>query len=167
DICNAVQLSHTQLLLEEDCCIYMASFLEDRSPKQWYTYVKKYKTYLLQDFDAFCEAFEAHFGNPNIAGDANNKLLTLVQTGSTAAHASRYTELLIHVNWSEQTKIDNFYHSLKTSVKDTIMLTHLQDHPKVFKKHVDFIIKIDNHVHCCKQEHKLEAKANAMKSATP
>ncbi|KAG5635796.1 hypothetical protein DXG03_005239, partial [Asterophora parasitica] len=97
------------------------------------------------DFDAFCEAFEAHFGNPNIAGDANDKLLTLVQTGSAAAHASQYTELLIHVDWSEQMKIDNFYHSLKSSVKDAIMLTCLQDCPKVFKKYVDFVIKIDNH----------------------
>ncbi|KAG5639922.1 hypothetical protein DXG03_002361, partial [Asterophora parasitica] len=158
DVCDAVQLLCTQLPLEEDCCIYMASFLEDGSPKQWYTYVKKSKTHLLQDFNAFCKAFEAHFGNPNITGDANDKLLTLVQTGSAATHASQYTELLIHVNWSEQTKIDNFYCSLKTSVKDTIMLTHLQDCPKVFKKYVDFVIEIDNCVHCRKQEHKLKAK---------
>ncbi|KAG5641633.1 hypothetical protein DXG03_004570 [Asterophora parasitica] len=167
DICDAVQLSRAQLPLKEDCCVYMASFLEDGSPKQWYTYVKKSETHLLQDFDAFCKAFEAHFGNPDITGNANNKLLALVQTGSTAAHASRYTELLIHVDWSEQTKIDNFYCSLKTSVKDVIVLTHLQDHPKVFKKYVNFVIKIDNCVHCCKQECKLEAKVNATKSATP
>ncbi|KAG5640646.1 hypothetical protein DXG03_007664 [Asterophora parasitica] len=121
DICNMVQLSRTQLPLEEDRCVYMASFLEDRSPKQ-------------------CSA---------------------------AAHPSQYTELLIHVDWSEQMKIDNFYRSLKTLVKDTIMLTHLQDCPKVFKKYVDFIIEIDNHVHCREQERKLEAKVNATKSTTP
>ncbi|KAG5639932.1 hypothetical protein DXG03_002315 [Asterophora parasitica] len=114
----------------------------------------------------FCDAFEVHFGNPDVTGDANNKLLALVQTGSTAAHASQYTELLIHVNWSEQTKIDNFYHSLKTVVKDTIILTQLQDCPRIFKKYVDFVIEIDNHVHCREQERKLKAKANATKSTT-
>ncbi|KAG5639387.1 hypothetical protein DXG03_003764 [Asterophora parasitica] len=165
DICNMVQLLCTQLPLKEDCCIYMALFLEDRSPKQWYTYVKKSKTHLLQDFDTFCKAFEAHFGNPDIAGDVNVKLLALVQTSSAATHASQYTKLLIHVDWSEQMKIDNFYCSLKTSVKDMIMLTHLQDHPKVFKKYLDFVIEIDNHVHRHEQEHKLKAKVNATKSA--
>ncbi|KAG5634096.1 hypothetical protein DXG03_006309, partial [Asterophora parasitica] len=118
------------------------------------------------DFDAFCKAFEAHFSNPDVTGDANDKLLALVQTGSTAAHASRYTELLIHVDWSKQTKIDNFYRSLKSVVKDTIVLTQLQDRPRIFKKYVDFVIKIDNHVHRREQECKLEAKANATKSTT-
>ncbi|KAG5639802.1 hypothetical protein DXG03_003422, partial [Asterophora parasitica] len=119
------------------------------------------------DFDMFCDAFEAHFGNPDVASNANDKLLTLVQTGSAAAHALQYTKLLIHVNWSKQTKIDNFYHSLKTLVKDTIILTWLQDCPRVFKKYINFVIKINNHMHHCEQECKLEAKVNTTKSTTP
>ncbi|KAG5634287.1 hypothetical protein DXG03_005991, partial [Asterophora parasitica] len=113
DVRDAMQLLRAQLLLEQDRCVYLALFLKDGSPKQWYTYIVKSEAHLLQDFDAFCDVFKAHFGNPDVASDANNKLLALVQTGSAAAHASCYTELLIHVNWSEQTKIDNFYHSLK------------------------------------------------------
>ncbi|KAG5640048.1 hypothetical protein DXG03_001533 [Asterophora parasitica] len=97
----------------------------------------------------------------------SRRIAVSIWPGSAAAHASRYTELLIHVDWSEQTKIDNFYHSLKTSAKDAIMLTCLQDCPKVFKKYVNFVIKIDNCMHCHKQEHKLKAKANTTKSATP
>ncbi|KAG5640472.1 hypothetical protein DXG03_008545 [Asterophora parasitica] len=166
DVCDAVQLLRMQLPLKQDRCVYLASFLEDGSPKQWYTYIVKSEAHLLQDFDAFCDAFEAHFGNPNVAGDANDKLLTLIQTGSAVAHASRYTELLIHVDWSEQTKINNFYHSLKTVVKDTIILTWLQDCPRIFKKYIDFVIEIDNCMHCRKQEHKLKAKANTTKSTT-
>ncbi|KAG5640254.1 hypothetical protein DXG03_009638, partial [Asterophora parasitica] len=71
--------------------------------------------------------------------------LPLSKLAPLLPHASQYTELLIHVDWSKQMKIDNFYCSLKTSVKDAIMLTCLQDCPKVFKKYVDFVIKIDNH----------------------
>ncbi|KAG5633732.1 hypothetical protein DXG03_006743, partial [Asterophora parasitica] len=115
DVRDAVQLSRAQLPLEQDRCVYLASFLEDGSPKQWYTYIVKSEAHLLQDFDAFCDVFEVHFGNPDVTGDANDKLLALVQTGSAAAHASRYTKLLIHIDWSEQTKIDNFYRSLKSS----------------------------------------------------
>ncbi|KAG5635261.1 hypothetical protein DXG03_005463, partial [Asterophora parasitica] len=79
------------------------------------------------DFKDFCKAFKNHFSNPDVAGDANNKLLTLKQTGSAAAYTTHYTKLLIHVDWSKQTKISNFYHNLKTAVKDTIAMMRSQD----------------------------------------
>ncbi|KAG5633045.1 hypothetical protein DXG03_008701, partial [Asterophora parasitica] len=73
-------------------------------------------------------------------------------TGSTTAYAACYTKLLIHINWSEQTKISNFYHNLKTTVKDTIAMIRSQDRPTRFKNYVDFVIKINNWVHLCAQE---------------
>ncbi|KAG5637732.1 hypothetical protein DXG03_004328, partial [Asterophora parasitica] len=42
----------------------------------------------------------------------------------------------------------------------------LQDRPRIFKKYIDFVIKINNRVHRREQERKLKAKANATKSTT-
>ncbi|KAG5640185.1 hypothetical protein DXG03_000674, partial [Asterophora parasitica] len=166
DVQDAVHLSRTSLPTEFDHCVYMAMFFDDRSPKQWYTSIKIDETHLLQDFEAFCEAFENHFGNPDVASDANNKLLTLEQTGSAAAYAACYMELLVHIDWSEQTKINNFYHKLKPAVKDTIIMTCSQDQPTYFKDYVNFVIEIDNWVHCHAQERKLEGKATVTTKPT-
>ncbi|KAG5640749.1 hypothetical protein DXG03_007313 [Asterophora parasitica] len=127
DVQDAVHLLCTSLQVEFDCCVYMAMFFDDGSPKQWYISIKINKTHLLQDFEAFCKAFKNHFGNPDVAGDANNKLLTLKQTGSAAAYAAHYMELLVHIDWSEQTKINNFYRKLKPAVKDMSIITCSQD----------------------------------------
>ncbi|KAG5640274.1 hypothetical protein DXG03_009559 [Asterophora parasitica] len=60
--------------------------------------------------------------------------------------------MLLDINWSEQTKISNFYRNLKTTVKDTIAMIRSQDRLTRFKNYVDFVIEINNWVHLCAQE---------------
>ncbi|KAJ3743003.1 hypothetical protein DFH05DRAFT_1461187 [Lentinula detonsa] len=67
---------------------------------------------------------------------SNAKLENLTQNGSAAAYASRYHELLVHVDWSEQSKINNFYSNLKTATKDMISITKREDRPNRFDDYV-------------------------------
>lgn len=123
DIVNAISLSRGTPPTDEDKCIYMAMFFNMGPAKQWYTSVRVSQTHLLSNFEGFHAAFEQHFRNPNVATMAKNKLDKLHQTGSVAAYAAQYFELIIHVDWSEQTKIDSFYKKLKPVVKDIISYT--------------------------------------------
>lgn len=161
DINDAVRLSRNTLPTELDKCIYMASFFEEGIAKQWYISVRISQTNLLSNFEKFCEAFQSHFGNPNVATSAKNKIDALVQSGSVAAYAARYFELLVHVDWSDQTKIDTFYKRLKPAVKDIISYTPANARPQTFKEYVDFTIDIDNRVHEREVERRLEAKSSS------
>jgi len=125
EINDAIALSRNGLPTDQDKCIYMASFFEEGAAKQWYTSVRISQTHLLDSFVDFRNEFQAHFGNPNVATSAKYKIDALSQTGSVSSYAARYFELLVHVDWSEQTKIDTFYRKLKPVVKDIISYTPL------------------------------------------
>jgi len=154
--------------MDQDKCIYMASFFEEGAAKQWYISVRISQTHLLDSFEDFHNEFQAHFGNPNVATSAKYKIDALSQMGSVASYAARYFKLLVHVDWSEQTKIDTFYRKLKPAVKDIISYTPVDKCPKTFKKYVDFCIDIDNHVHEREVDHCHEAKpSNSSKSSNP
>jgi len=168
EINDAIALSRNALPMDQDKCIYMASFFKEGAAKQWYISVRISQTHLLDSFEDFRNEFQAHFGNPNVATSAKYKINALSQTGSVASYAARYFELLVHVDWSEQTKIDTFYRKLKPAVKDIISYTPVDKRPKTFKKYVDFCIDIDNRVHEREVEHHHEAKpSNSSKSSNP
>jgi hypothetical protein len=168
EINDAIALSRNALPTDQDKCIYMASFFEEGAAKQWYISICISQTHLLDSFEDFRNEFQAHFGNPNVATSAKYKIDALSQTGSVASYAARYFELLVHVDWSEQTKIDTFYRKLKPTVKDIISYTPVDKRPKTFKKYVDFCIDIDNRVHEREVERRHEAKpTNTVKSSNP
>ena len=138
EINDAIALSRNALPTDQDKCIYMASFFEEGAAKQWYISVHISQTHLLDSFEDFCNEFQAHFGNPNVATSAKYKIDVLSQTGSVASYVVHYFELLVHVDWSKQTKIDTFYRKLKPTVKDIIPYTPVDKCLKTFKKYVDF-----------------------------
>ena len=94
-----IELSQNGLLTDQDKCIYMASFFEEGATKQWYISVCISQTHLLDSFEDFCNEFQAHFGNPNIATSAKYKINVLSWMGSVASYVAHYFELLVHVNW--------------------------------------------------------------------
>jgi hypothetical protein len=160
EINDVIALSRNGLPTDQDKCLYMASFFDEGAAKQWYGSVRISQANLLDSFEDFCAEFQAHFGNPNVATTAKYKIDALSQTGSVANYAARYFELLVHVDWSEQTKIDTFYRKLKPAVKDIISYTPVDKRPNTFKKYVDFCIDIDNRVHEREVERRHEAKSS-------
>ncbi|KAF5339905.1 hypothetical protein D9758_015029 [Tetrapyrgos nigripes] len=152
---DAVELLGRTLTTDRQKCIYMATLFAE-APKQWYRAIRTSKPELLDSFTDFITSFRAHFGESNIAYVANNKLKKLVQTGSAASYASRFLELLVHVNWTDETKIDMFYSGLKTATKDLISNTPRSERPKTFLDYSQWVITCDNRVHEREQERRDE-----------
>ncbi|KAF5343859.1 hypothetical protein D9758_015895 [Tetrapyrgos nigripes] len=140
----------------------MTTLLADGSLKQWYFSVSTGEPDLLNSFD---EHFKIHFGNSNLEYNAEQKLKKLKQIGSASTYTSRFSELVVHVDWSESTKINQFYTNLKTATKDQISQTKCDDCPKTFNEYKKWTIDINNRVHERREEHK--EKSTSKSSSTP
>ena len=163
---DAVQLSRGQLPVDRDRSIYMGTYLGDGSPKSWYNSVRKHNDSLLDNFTAFCERFEAHFGDPDVTATAQEKLLKLRQDqfGSCAAYVARFEELLPFVDWSDQSSINTFYKGLKPRVKDG--LVSVLGKPTIFRDYTKLCIEIDNVAWRREQERKTEKSSSSRNDNT-
>ncbi|KAF5343135.1 hypothetical protein D9758_015228 [Tetrapyrgos nigripes] len=113
EVKDAVELLGLSLPSDRHKCIWMSTLLGDGSPRQWYFSLMTGEPTVLNSFDDFVECFKDHFGDSNLNYNAEVKLKKLKQTGSAAAYASRFSELVVHVDWSESTKINQFYSGLR------------------------------------------------------
>jgi hypothetical protein len=159
EIEDAVKLSRTTLPTESDKAMYLASYLGNGSPMSWYTALKLTSPHLLDNFPLFVQNFRDHFGDSDLEGTSLRKIEALKQTGACATYASRFKELLVHVDFSESTKINKFKEGLKPEVKD--VLVNIMDKPKQFDKYIDLCIRIDNHVHQRDLERQAAKKASS------
>src|SRR5258705_12637467 len=111
----------------------------------------------LDDFDEVIKDLRSHFGDPDLAATALRRIESLRQTNSCASYASRFRELLIHVDFSEATKIQKFYNGLKEEVKDLLVAIPTSSRPKRFDAYIAAAIDADNRVH---QQH-IECQSHA------
>ncbi|KIK66324.1 hypothetical protein GYMLUDRAFT_239297 [Collybiopsis luxurians FD-317 M1] len=77
---------------------------------------------------------------------------------SAATYTSHFGELVVHTQWNDAMKIENFYKGLKDATKDYISHTKCKDHPTDFDSYVMFAIDCDNSAHEC--ELKWKSKLN-------
>lgn len=164
EVSDGVELQRAQLPTDRDKCFYMGTYLGNGSPKLWYASVKANQPYLLQNFTSFCEAFKSHFGDQDLAGTAYRKIQALRQTDSVGAYSSRFHELLIHLNWTDDSKIAAFYSGLKDEIKD-ILVSNLSP-PTAFKDYVDLAMKIDNRIRQREFERKRQDKPSGKSSSS-
>lgn len=134
---------------------YLSTYLKDGNPKTWYYGIKTLNMSLLSDYSAFIAAFRLQFADPNYSRTALRKIKALRQTGSCASYAARFRELLPHVEFSDQTKLDQFKEGLKASVRDAVIT--VRPKPTNFDAYVDLVIDIDNELH----ENELNAREHA------
>ncbi|KAF5334699.1 hypothetical protein D9758_017252 [Tetrapyrgos nigripes] len=145
EVKDTIELLGLSLPSDRQKCIWMARLLGDGSPKQWYFSIMTSEPELLNSFDNFIQRFKDHFGDSNLEYNAEMKLKKLKQTGSASAYASRFSELVVHVDRSESTKINQFYTNLKTA-KGNVM---------------NWVIDIDNRVHEREEEGKEESPSKS------
>ncbi|KAF5343845.1 hypothetical protein D9758_015903 [Tetrapyrgos nigripes] len=161
EVKDAIELLGLSLPSDRQKCIWMARLLGDGSPKQWYFSIMTSEPELLNSFDNFIQHFKDHFGDSNLEYNAEMKLKKLKQTGSASAYASRFSELVVHVDWSESTKINQFYTNLKTTTKDYISQRKHDERPKKFLDYIKWVINIDNCVHEREEERKEESPSKS------
>jgi hypothetical protein len=156
-VLSAVELSRSSLPTDMDKALYLSTYLDNGSPRSWFTAIRRTNDLLLHDFEALIEDFRQHFGDPDTEGTALRKIENLRQTGSCASYASKFRELLVYVNFNTSTTIQKYYEGLKDEVKDLLLTVH--NPPTTFDKYVDLTTAIDNRLHRREVERKLAKKA--------
>jgi len=111
EINNAVYLQRRSLVDDHDKVIYLSSYLADGSPASWYRTLELdvSKHWLLDDFDSFIDAFKQRFQDSDLYASALRKMRKLKQTASCAVFTNQYIEILAELDWTEQTKIQEYY----------------------------------------------------------
>jgi hypothetical protein len=156
EVLSAVELSRSSLPTDMDKALYLSTYLDNGSPRSWFTAIRRTNDHLLHDFDALIEDFRQHFGDPDTEGTALRKIENLRQTGSCASYASKFRELLVYVNFNTSTTIQKYYEGLKDEVKDLLLTVH--DPPTNFDDYVDLTTAIDNRLHRREVERKSARK---------
>lgn len=164
EITSAIYLQGNALVSDRHKAIYFSLYLKDGSPKSWYYSIEQdlSKKHLLDNFTAFLADFKKHFGDSNRHGTALAAMGKLTQTGSCASFASRFRELLVDLQYTEQTKIDTFRDKVKPHVKDALALR--DNVPTNFDKFVELCITLDNNAHERQQQRKAEGKPSSSSS---
>ncbi|KKO96497.1 hypothetical protein THAR02_11402 [Trichoderma harzianum] len=89
---------------------------------------------VFESYESFETQLERSFGITNEAQEAEKKLRNLKQKGPCYKHTSTFIQLLSKVNWTEDSKKEMYYYSLKPEVKDEIYKIDLPPSPLSPKK---------------------------------
>lgn len=122
-------------------CMYFGSYLASGAPKQWFQGCCEADPVFLEDFDNFVEAFKRHFGDSDLQGTVRRQLNALKQMGSAATYAARFRELVVHLDLTEQSKVDMFFKGLKESVGYGLTIA---GKPSTIDDLISHAIKLDN-----------------------
>ena len=145
EITNNLYLQRRQITTDYEQSLFLSLYLTDGNPKSWYQAIRSSTPDLLHDFDGFVEDFRRHFGDSDLESTAYCKIKALRQTGSCAAYASRFRELVVYLDWTDKSKIAAFKEGLKDQVHD--LLITVCPKPTHFDDFVKTCIEIDNAVH--------------------
>ncbi|PPQ91144.1 hypothetical protein CVT25_012551 [Psilocybe cyanescens] len=89
--------------------LYVGLYLKDGIPIEWFNHLEQFKSPLLYDWSGFVQEFTTKFADPHLILSADQKLDRLKQT-----------ELSLHLDMTEQTKISHFMKGLKPAIKDNL-----------------------------------------------
>ncbi len=78
------------------------------------------RSHLLDNYTSFIDAFKLRFQDSDQYASALRKMRKLKQTSSCAVFTNQYTEIIAELDWTEQTKIQEYYDRLKDAVKFTL-----------------------------------------------
>ena len=144
-ITNYIYLQRHQIMTDYEKSLLLSLYLADGNPKSWYQAIKNLTPDLLHDFNLLLEDFRHHFGDLDLESMAYRKIKALRQTGSCAAYASCFRELVVYLDWTDKSKIAAFKEGLKDQVHDLLIMVHPK--PTIFDEFVKICIELDNAVH--------------------
>ena len=145
EITNYIYLQHRQITTDYEKSLLLSLYLADSNPKSWYQAIKNSMPDLLHDFNLLLEDFRRHFGNSDLKSMAYCKIKALQQTGSCAAYASHFCELVVYLDWTDKSKIAAFKEGLKDQVCDLLIMVCPK--PTIFDEFIKICIELDNAIH--------------------
>ncbi|KAB5587600.1 hypothetical protein CTheo_8962 [Ceratobasidium theobromae] len=121
DLHDDIELQGPAFSLDCQKVLYMATFLrETQTTHNWVAGVCISHPTHLDNFKAFMEAFEKHFGSSNKVKEAFCKLKSLKQTGSVSHYAVRFHEISMALLQEEFFLSNIFFEGLKQEVQKWI-----------------------------------------------
>jgi hypothetical protein len=152
---------------DEDRVLFAANCLTDTAA-EWFRPIladynankddpKKMKPHTEDIFTSYAEfksQIEKSFGTMNEEREAERELRFLRQKGPLSKHTTTFLRLLTKVNWTEETKKEVYYNSVKSEVKDELFK---ENRSKIgFIEYTQKAIDIDNRNFERTQERKFE-----------
>ncbi|EIN06993.1 hypothetical protein PUNSTDRAFT_18706, partial [Punctularia strigosozonata HHB-11173 SS5] len=160
-------LFHEQNTITTDYAraIWFSGYLGDGNPKSWWFSVKTQNPALLNSWGDLIDAFKSHFGEPNAAASALRKLRALRQNGACSTYTARFKELLVYLDFTEATKIEEYKSRLKPAVREK-MIT-VRPKPMTLDAYAEIAIEFDNEMHEYKLDFESEKKTPSSSSSAP
>lgn len=129
-------------LLGRDKVLYFSSYLAAGAPQRWHHSIVQTKPELLDNFDAYVNAFNDHFLDPHEATTYRRKLETLKQDKDVQRYAATFKEYAALSEVDEKTKWSFFFRGLKPDIQKA--LNTGQGLPTSFETLVKYALSIDN-----------------------
>lgn len=144
--------------------IFLALYLNDGIPVEWFNHLEKTGSPLLHNWSRFIDEFKKRFSDPRLIQPAEHKLDRLVQTSSAHSYLTRFIKISSHLDMTEQTKISQFMKGLKPAIKDNLVsVIHC---PQMLHGWENIIIQVDANIHQCKIEKHEESNKKAEKPSS-
>ncbi|CCO37542.1 hypothetical protein RSOLAG1IB_12541 [Rhizoctonia solani AG-1 IB] len=139
-----LRLSVTQFETKEDVITFLLVNMEGTAlawalPHLAHIGMDKATIKSVNDFD---KAFEQAFFDPDEQRAAERKIMSLVQTSTTAAYATEFQTLLMSLDWNDTALCAQFYKGLHWHVKQ--QLAQKEDQPQDLETLIAAAIRIDN-----------------------
>lgn len=164
EIRAALHLQRDALTTDYDKAVWLALYLKDGTPTEWFRSVELARPALLQNFDGLVEDFKKHFEDPDLVATSYRKLEELKQTGAAAQYAARFDDIVSYLDITDETKRTFFKRGLKSTLKDVLVGVA---RPDDFRAYVQQVIEVDNRLHDRELEAKRESGKPKQSSSSP
>jgi transposase InsO family protein len=147
-----MQMNHEKLVNEPDKVLFVTTYLTGPAFDWFEPFVRDYQTHDLDDQDdetkamfasyaEFKKRLEGTFGDIDKERNAERQLWRLKQMGSVNDYASKFQQIISHLDWDEDAYIARFEEGLKPDIQEKLIW---MDRPKTLSKMIEQAVKIDN-----------------------
>jgi hypothetical protein len=133
-------------------------YMKDWNTNPGWTDLKTETRHVFGLYQNFKDELVKAFGTTNERQEAEKQLQALIQRGPLFKHTATFIRLLQKVNWTEESKKERYYMSVRPEVKDELF--KLDRDGMSFASFTEEAIKIDNRQYERKQERKAEKSGN-------
>jgi hypothetical protein len=164
EVNRIIQFNSVSFPTDNHKVLFLALYLNDGIPVEWFNHLEKIASPLLHTWDRFLDEFKKKFSDPRLIQTAEYKLDRLVQTGSAHSYLTRFIEISSHLDMTEQTKISRFMKGLKPAIKDN--LVSIINRPQTLHGWENIVIQVDANIHQRDIEKREESGKKPVKPST-
>lgn len=147
-----IQMNREKLANEADKVLFATTYLTGPAFDWFEPFVRDYQEHteklrddetkaIFASYAEFKKRLERTFGDIDKERNAERQLWRLRQTGSVGEYASRFQQIISHLNWDEDMNIARFEEGLKPEVQERLIW---MERPDTLSKMIEQAVKIDN-----------------------